>query len=69
MIKEMFVAVGAAIGFVAIAGTAGLVILGSACSVKSALMTERLITKVGQLEERIMRVEVMVARGDNKCSG
>ena len=67
--RNIWGALGVAVGMVAIASIGALIILGSVSSVKNFTLSERLITKVDQLEERIMRIEVMVARGDNKCGG
>lgn len=69
MIKKIFGVIGAVVGVIIISNTVGLIIFGAVHSVKNFTLTERLVGKVDQLEERIMHMESMVARGDNKCGG
>lgn len=69
MIKEILGAIGIIVGVIIVSGLGALILLGALCSVKDARMTERLLDKVDQIQERIMLIEGMVARGDNKCGG
>lgn len=69
MIKEILGSLGLAVGVIIASGLGALILLGALCSVKDFSVTERLVNKVDQIQERIMLIEGMVARGDNKCGG